>query len=319
MRPGARQVEEGAIAPHPLAGPSWAVYGALLFAVTAWGGSFVAARLVLAPEAPDQAALSPTLLATVRFGLAALLFLPLLARRPRGGPSLRLADAPAFLGLGFLGISLYFWLQYTGLRLTNAGLAAVLVVGLVPLATMLVAALALHERLGGRRLLALGLGTLGFALVVSQRDLQVALESGFLLGALCLVANAFCFAVYSTLVRGLRRRYPPLTLTAGMTVAGSLLLVALSLPSEDWATLGALSPRQWLAIAYLALICSVLAYVFYNFALSRLEAGKVSAWLYLEPPIALALGGLCLGEVVAAQTVLGGLVILAGLLLLQRS
>ena len=297
----------------------WVVYAALLFAVTVWGGSFVAARLVLAPEWPGAVALSPTMLATVRFGLAALLFLPFLLRQASGRQALRAADIPAFLGIGFLGISSYFWLQYTGVRLTNAGLAAVLVVGLVPLATMLVAAAALRERLSARRLLALGLGTLGFALVVSQRDLRLALESGFLLGALCLVANAFCFAVYSTLARGLRGRYPPLSLTAGMTVAGGLQLVLFSLATEDWAVLRALATGQWLAIGYLALVCSVVAYVCYNFALSRLEAGKVSAWLYLEPPVAVLLGGLLLGEAVAPQTVLGGLVILAGLALLQRS
>lgn len=198
----------------PRAGGNWTVYLVLLFTVTAWGGSFVAARLVLAGESPDFVVLSPTLLAAVRFLLASLLLLPILYRQHRQVP-LRLGDVPAFLLVGLFGISFYFWLQFTGLRLTNAGLSAVLVVGTIPLATTLLASLALGEPLTRRRLLALALGAAGVLVVVSQQGLAIALESGFLLGTVCLIANALCFAIYSTLVRGLRARYVPLTVTAG--------------------------------------------------------------------------------------------------------
>ena len=167
----------------------------LIFAVVAWGGSFVAARAVLYAAGPGESALSPTMLATVRFALASLIFLPLLVRERRRARPLRLGDAPVFLLLGQLGISVYFWLQYTGVQLTNAGVSSVLVVGLIPLATMLVSAAALQERLSGWRVLALLLGAGGVVVVVSQRGLGVALESGFLFGAACLIANAACFAV----------------------------------------------------------------------------------------------------------------------------
>ncbi len=296
----------------------WAVYPLLLLVAGVWGGSFVASRLVLAPETRETA-LTPTLLAAVRFALAAVLFTPILLRQHRRVRPLRVADIPAFLVVGFFGVSLYFWLQYAGIQLTNAGLAAILVVGTIPLATTIVAAVALGEPLDGRRVAALALGSAGVAVVAGQRGLQVSLQSGFLLGALCLIANAFCFAIYSTLVRGLRDRYQPLTVTAGMTIAGAALLLLWSGLTDDWAAVLALSPRQWLAIAYLAVVCSVVAYILYNFALTRLQAGKVAAWMYLEPPIAVFAGAAVLGEVVSAQTVLGGLVILLALILLQRA
>lgn len=296
-----------------------ALYALLMLVVVAWGGSFVAARAVLSAGEAGAATLSPTMLATVRFLLASVVFLPLLIRQHRRVQPLKLADAPTFLLLGQLGISIYFWLQYTGVRLTNAGLAAVLVVGLIPLATMLVSGLALGERIGRRRALALALGAAGVVVVVSQQGLQVALESGFLLGSLCLVANALCFAAYSTLVRGVRARYPALTTTAAMTLAGALGLALYSLVAEDWRALAALSGAQWGAIVYLAVICSVVAYFLYNHALSRIEASQAAVWLYLEPPVAMVLGAALLGETVAAQTVAGGLIILASLYLTQRS
>ena len=302
--------------------PAWrraGVYAVLLFVVTAWGGSFVAARMLLAPSAPGATALSPTMLATIRFLLAAALLCPALVRQHRRVRPITGRDLLLFLVLGQLSISIYFWLQYTGVRLTNAGTASVLVVGLIPLATLVVARVALAEPLGWRRALALALGLVGVGVVVSQGSLRIQAQGGFLLGALCLAADALCFAVYTTLIRGMRARYSPLTITAGMTLGGTLGLILLALVTGGWASLGALSPAQWLAIAYLGVVCSVLAYLGYNYALAHIEASRAAMWIYLEPPVAVALGALLLGEVVTLQTIAGGLVILASLYLVHRS
>lgn len=292
------------------------LYALLLFVVIVWGGSFVAARALLAP-AHGGTALTPTMLATVRFLLASAVFLPILAARQRTQP-IRWRDVPTFLLLGQIGISLYFLMQYTGVRLTSAGIAAVTVIGLTPLATLVVSGVALREPIGGKRALALLVGAAGVAIVVSQGGLRVDTGGGFLLGSLCLVGNAIMFAVYTTLIRGVRARYSPLTITAGMMLGGTLGLLLLALVTEDWRTLGALSAGQWAAIAYLGLICSVTAFFLYNYALSRIEASKAAVWIYLEPVVAVALGALLLGEAVRPQTVAGGAVILASLILVQR-
>ena len=292
------------------------LYALLLFVVLVWGGSFVAARALLAPP-HGGTALTPTMLATVRFLLASAVFLPILAARQRAHP-IRWRDVPTFLLLGQLGISLYFLMQYTGVRLTNAGIAAVTVIGLTPLATMVVSGVALREPIGGKRTLALLVGAAGVAIVVSQGGLRVDTGGDFLLGGLCLVGNAVMFAVYTTLIRGVRARYSPLTITAGMMLGGTLGLVLLALVTEDWRTLGTLSAGQWAAIAYLGLLCSVTAFFLYNYALSRIEASKAAVWIYLEPVVAVALGALLLGEAVTPQTVAGGAVILVSLILVQR-
>src|SRR5260370_7518858 len=62
---------------HISSAPPWpVVYLPLCFAVTAWGGSFVAARIVLYASSAGQAVLTPTVLATVRFGLPSSVFFP---------------------------------------------------------------------------------------------------------------------------------------------------------------------------------------------------------------------------------------------------
>jgi drug/metabolite transporter (DMT)-like permease len=313
------QIETASAARASLRHAGLKVYGALLFSVTAWGASFVAARYVLSSFIPGMPVLSPVLLATVRFLIASLVFgLTLLFRR-QPADSVRRHDFALLALLGQIGISVYFWLQYTGVKLTNASVSSVLVVGLIPLATMLVSALARREKLKGRRTLALALGACGVLIVSSQQGFAASLETGFLLGSLCLVGNAFCFALYSTLMRTMRERYSSLVLTAAVTVSGTAGLLLASVFTQDWGSLLRLEPIQWGAVIYLSLVCSVLAYFLYNHALSYLEASKAAVWLYLEPVVAMLLGALLLGETVSLHTIAGGAAILLSLTLTQRT
>jgi drug/metabolite transporter (DMT)-like permease len=100
------------------------VYGGILFAVVAWGASFVAARFLLHPSTVGQAALSPTVLAALRFSIASLFFvIPLVRaviRHQVTGRDLLLMGL-----LGQITFSLYFWLQYTGVQETNVALTRI--------------------------------------------------------------------------------------------------------------------------------------------------------------------------------------------------
>ena len=157
--------------------------------------------------------------------------------------------------------------------------------------------------------------------VTAQRGagVQFAVSHRFALGALCLIANAACFAIYSTLLLDLRARFDAVTLTAGTTAAGALGLIVLAAATGGWQAIGALSARQWLAVVYLALVCSVLAYFCYNRALAVLEAGRAATWVYLEPPVAMLLGALLLGEQISPASLLGGAIIAAAVWVVSRA
>ncbi len=305
-----------------------AAYALLGFTMLVWGGSFVAARSLLASTTAGTTVLTPTVLAALRFGLASLVFIPLLlSRRLRGHrrstPRARLSrgDLLILIGLGQLGIAAYFWLQYTGVRLTNAGIASILVVGLIPVATALVARARLGEALRLSHALALVIGLTGVGIIVVQRESAIGLSSSgsFALGALCLIADALLFAVYSTLVRHLRARIDSLTLTAGTTISGTVGLLMLAFGTGGLSDIAHLDSWQWLAVLYLALVCSVVAYFCYNHALVTIEAGRASSWVYLEPPVALLFGAVLLGEHVTVGAIGGGLIIAASVWIISRS
>jgi drug/metabolite transporter (DMT)-like permease len=304
---------------HPPHRPPVLPYVAIGFAVLVWGASFVAARHLLKPEGPDRAALSPVTLAAARFSIASIFFalpfaLALIRRELTARDLLRLAL------LGQLAFSTYFWLQYTGVRNTNAGVAALLAVGLMPAATGVLAPLGGERRPSPRAWGALLLGFLGVAVLTLGRPGESAATGEFALGALCLAGNAFAFAAYSLLARRWMARVGPVALTGGAMIFGSIGLLAMCAISEPdpFRSLSSLDATQWGALAFLTLVCSIAGYFAWNFALSRVEASRAAVCIYAEPVVAVALGILWLGERHGATALAGAAAIAVSIFLSRK-
>jgi drug/metabolite transporter (DMT)-like permease len=270
--------------------------------------------MVLHARSPGQVSLSPLVLAASRFALAGLCFavpvgLAVARRRIARRDLLRLAV------LGQTSYSLYFWLQYVGVQKTSAGVSAILVVGLAPLATALVARWAGQEEFSASRLGALALGFAGVLLIGLQTGrATLGLDPDYLLGSLALLATAFAWAVNSVLGKRWMQdgRLSPLVLTGGTMISGAAGLIALSAAAPEparWHDLLRLSAAQWAAVAFLAFVCSVGGYYLYNFALTKVEASRAAAYGFFEPVVAVLLGTVLLGEHLRPPALLGGVLI----------
>ena len=277
-----------------------------------WGLSFVAASMVLTT-------LSPVILATTRFIIASAIYSPIIIWEYRRGNRPTMADMKELAAFGFLSISIYFWLQYTGVQYAGAGVSAVLVTGLIPVLTGIAGTVLLKEKFNAKKGVGIALGLTGVALIALPKLFIGTVDWLFFVGVACLLGNAVCWSMYSTLSRRLMKRIgKPLMVTAYTTLWGMLFLLPLSLTS-DWGALSAVTTSQWGSILYLAVICSSGGYLLWNYALSKLEAVKASVWLYLEP-VAAFIGSFALfGQVPAPLTLLGGGAILVGALLTSLS
>jgi len=295
-------------------GVDWdSCYGTMSALVVAlvWGLSFVAAQVVLST-------LTPILLATVRFSIASLIFMPLIIKELMEGRVPASRDLLEFVLLGFLGVSLYFVLQYTGVMYAGAGISALLVVGFIPILTGIISMIILKEGFDARRVLGVALGLFGLVFIMLPKLFLGELDWFFYLGVACLLLDAVCWALYSTLSRRLMiRMNKPSLVTAYVTVLGTLALLPLSINS-DWGLVLVLESDQWLGILYLSIACSGLGYLLWNFALSRLETVRAAVWLYLEPVAAFVGESLVLGVTPAPMTLLGGAAIIAGAIITTR-
>ena len=282
---------------------------AALAAVTLWGISFVATRAALTE-------ISPIPLVFIRFALGTAFLLTLLAVRRRLEIPPR-ESWPALAAMGFLGIFLHQMLQAHGLTLTTAVHTGWLI-GLIPIWSALLSAVVLREKLGSAKVAGLLLGFAGAALVVTRGKL-----SGGLLalpttrGDLLILASTVNWAVYSVVGRRTLARLGSARATAFAMLVGWAMLAPLFFLRAGWTEYARLSPTGWAAIAFLGIGCSGLGYLFWYAALEKLETSRVAAFLYLEPLVTLAAAVALLGEPVHGTTVVGGLIVLAGVFLVQ--
>ena len=268
-----------------------------------WAGSYVAMKFAGA-EMPVGAVV------TLRYGVASLLFLPLILRAGLRGISGR--DWALIVGLGAINFTVSPSLQVASLRYTQAIDVSILV-ALEPLMTVLLAALVLREPLGPRTLAA-GAMALAGALLLSGVGLP---DSGVtrerLIGNAIYLASTLC-EVSVTLAGGrLARRYDPLAAMGLMKMAG--FAAAAAVYSGVWAdmSLGSISPQAWWSIAYLGAGASVLGYGGWYWALRDAPVNQAAMTLFLQPIAGTIFGYFLAGENAGWNTVAGGALILGAL------
>lgn len=283
---------------------------AALVAVIFWGISFVATKAVLAE-------LAPAALVGARFALGTLTLFAILAVR-RGGVRPPRESWLPLVAMGFVGVFVHQMVQVHGLALTTAVRTGWLI-SLIPIWSALLGALVAGERLTGVQRLGLAIGFGGCLLILTRGELgfgSLALPSTR--GDLLVLASTLNWAIYGVLGRATLRRVGAQTATAVAVAAGTAMLLPFALAAGMLSGLAALSATGWGALLFLGVGCSGLAYLAWYAALDHLGPTRAAAFLYVEPLVTHAFAVALLGEPVAATTVLGGLVVLAGTVLVQR-
>ena len=214
-------------------------------------------------------------------------------------------------GLGTFGaMALTYW----GSRFLHSGLVSVLW-GLSPLLTGVLAALWLGERsftpgkIGGTLL-----GVLGLALIFLQGDSLGGAHA--LAGLLALLGAVSIHSVVIIRLKLIGDDSPPLATTVG-SLCVAVPLFALLWLIDDGVLPAALPSRTGWAIAYLGVFGSVVGFALYYYIIKHLNAARVSLITLVTPVLALLLGHLLNGEIIAPRLWLGAATILGGLALHQ--
>jgi drug/metabolite transporter (DMT)-like permease len=141
-------------------------------------------------------------------------------------------------------------------------------------------------------------------------------------GAAAVLGGSICVAFAYSWLKSRGPRLPPIVLVARQSAAAVIPLACVGLVVEGRPLAGSWTLQAWVALLYLSLCASVLAFWLNYWLLARMDASAMLMMGIAEVPIAVAPGGIVFGERLPSGTLAGGLCVLLGVrldLLVRRA
>jgi drug/metabolite transporter (DMT)-like permease len=288
----------------PIRPPYARAYAMLACTMLFWAGNAIVGRVV-------RDDLPPATLSLLRWSGALALLLPFAWEKLRRDRAVLAAHWRRVVLLALVGVASFNTLYYLGLHDTTAS-NALLLQALIPGLVLLCDRAVFGIRPRAVAVAGVAVGTLGVAIIVFRGDYR--LLTGIAAGrgdAIILVAVTL-WAIYTSLLKTRPALHPLSFLAATFAVAVVALLPIAALELASGATVR-WSPAAIGAVAYVAVLPSLVAYLFFNQAVAMIGAGAAGQAINLMPLFGALLAAALLGERLHGYHAVGMALILAGL------
>jgi drug/metabolite transporter (DMT)-like permease len=285
---------------------TWKTLLAFAIVCLVWGSTFLAIRIGVR-EVP------PFLLAAMRFLVAGLVLYGWMIAQGERSPSGRQWMSAFLLAvlIFVLDYGLLFWAE----QRVPSGVAAVMM-ATIPAFTALSEIIVLRtQRLTVRLGSALLIGIAGVAVLVSPgfNIGGAAIDS---LGALALIIAAISWSVASALTRKLQLPASKVMSSGAQMLAGGVLLALTAASLGEFRDFhpSTVSRGAWLALLYLIVAGSIVAFTAYTWLIHHVSPTKVGTYAYVNPVVAVLIGYFLGGESLGPRTILGTAFVLISVL-----
>ena len=199
-----------------------------------------------------------------------------------------------------------------------SGLASLLVASEPIWVFILSAAAARQWRLNGTLLAGIFLGFGGVGLLMGRSALTSG--PGVFIGSLVVLLGAFSWGVGVVYSRRSHLSGHPLLLSALSLLAGSLQLLLAGTVAREYRgfSIASVSSRSWLALAYLIVFGSIVAFTAYNWLMEHYSPTFVATHTYINPVVAVLLGWLLAGEAVTLNVLVSAAMVIGAVMLVDR-
>jgi drug/metabolite transporter (DMT)-like permease len=272
-------------------------YLALFTTLIFWSSALVAIRFGVQSYNPGSVALLRLLSGSVMITFVLL--------RKRSHVSLRWKEIAMILWLGFLINAVYQTSLSFGEQSVTAGISA-FIISTIPLYSTIGAVFFHREQMSKVGWLGVLISFLGIAFIALGEADNFSLD----FGVVYILISAIAASIYILMAKPLLKKIGPLYFTAYTLWAGTLFVLIYSVDLiQDFqaAPFGAT-----LAVIYLGIFPTAIAYITYNHALNYLSTTIATNWLYAIPLLTCVQAWLFLGEIPTITAVLGGCVAIVG-------
>ncbi len=289
----------------------WKTVLAFAIIYLVWGSTFLAIRVGV-KEVP------PFLLAGMRFSVAGLVLYVWMRAQGTPSPTRREWFAASFLAvlIFVLDYGLLFWAE----KRVPSGIAAVMM-ATIPVFIAIAEILLLRtQRLTPRLAIALLVGIGGVVVLVSRSSSfgEGPIDTA---GAIALVVAAISWSLAAVLTRKLTLPASKVMSSGAQMLAGGilLLLTAAMLGEFRGFHVHAVSASAWLALAYLIVAGSIVAFTAYVWLIHHESPTKVGTYAYVNPVVAVLLGYALGGEPLGARTIVGTFLVLVSVVVITTT
>lgn len=279
----------------------------LLFTMLFWAGSFIAVKIGLKQIGPYN-------LAFYRFIIASPILLTLVYLKGNL-KVLDFNDLPRIFVLALTGVTLLYAVQFLAMVYTTATNSSILInTSVLFIATISVY---LGERFSKLKASGIVLSFFGIIMIVSRGYDFHFFSSSTIIGDLLMILDGFMWAIYTIVGKTLLNKYRPEVLTAYAFVVGAVLLLPFAM-LEGIADPFSFNLDTWASIMFLSIFCSVIAYVIWYAALTKMETTRVAVFVYIVPLFTAIMAFSILDEYIGYFTVIGGFLTMIGLYITER-
>lgn len=235
------------------------------------------------------------------------------------GPKEKIAtsDWPRFLGCAVLGMCINMLLFFKGLSLTTPINSSVITT-ITPIMVLILAAILIKERVTWLKTLGILVGLAGaLGLILFSTD-TVSNAPNIPLGNIYVLINAVSYGLYLILVKPLTSKYHPFTIMKWLFLMAVFINLPLTISEfleVEWTSL---PKNAILGMAFVVFGTTFLTYLLNVFALRELSPSTISAFIYLQPLIAIAYSVMTGADSLNVLKVTAAALVFAGVYMVTR-
>lgn len=289
----------------------WKIISIFLLPPLFWAGNFVVGRAI-------RNDLSPMTLSFGRWVIALICILPFAYRGMRQDWRWYLQHPWLILGISAAGVAAFNSLVYTGLHYT-AVTNGILLNSTIPVLIVLFGAIFYQQKLNLFQTAGLLLSSFGVITIILRGELGYLTSMTFSKGDLIVFVAMICWALYTLWLRRIPADIDRIGLMAVQIIVGLIVLAPffvhelMSYPVIHW------NQSSILALGYVGIFPSVIAYLLYNLAVKLVGAVRTGLSIHLIPVFGTILSVVILGETLHFYHWVGALGIFFGILLASKT